>query len=1187
MEGDIVSHTKSHFDHANEITELLNILLTGTDADKGAKIIKRLSEILDMYQEQSHLMDPYLENLVGPVIVKLREYVERPQDFSPNSTGHLLFRYLYLVTKTRGYKTVVKFMSHDVADLEPVFEFLCVMDDRSVPWETRYICFIWLSLICMIPFDLKRVDSASNTEASLISRMFNVCKEFLKSTGKERDGAGLLLARLLSRRDIGDALMPYIDWTKMRLNSDADVFEITGILSSLCSIYIYASREVLLPTLDNGVIPLLTMDFFDKYENNSLVRKLRTKLTQRVGLCYLKPKIAPWRYQRGHRSMRQNLGDGSSTATAKAGDLIDLESGSQGNTDDDEYVSDNLETVIDILLNGLRDKDTIVRWSAAKGIGRITQRLPHELAEDVIDYLLELFQENTLISPSTLKLDLSAVSDSTWHGASLAVAELARRGLLLPHRLKETIPWIMLALKFDLKRGSHSIGAHVRDAACYVCWSFARAYAPSVMEPFVGHIAKNLVVVSVFDREINVRRASSAAFQENVGRQGIFPCGIDIIQLADYFSLGNRSNAFLSVAFEIAKYKDYTDTLVNHLVSTTTRHWDKAMRVLAASALQRLATLQPYYFINLILPDLAPYAVHKDMQISHGALLATAEICLALKQCRDNDTELEAYWQSKQQLIKELGSIPSRIPPKSLTTFGSEHIREAVCRLVESMAIVHIPNFPIVVEKQVMTTALDTWKNMVHSSLERKEENVQEFAVAAFGAIAATYGISKEETYTCLDKIASARLVYGRRGYALALGKVSYLVDDRRAWLPDVLRHLCSAAQVQQEQQANDAEAKRNAVIGLRNIIVNVDGEFKQVLSKDDFEALLNSLQLCLADYSTDQRGDVGSWVRSASMECLQCLLPLIARIDATSPPETCFLTTTGITRVIAALLKQSVERIDRVRDCAGTVLCDLLYTKSTKNPVLLDIPNREMLEKYITSDISWSSPADLYPVMTHILSAEPYRFELLTGLISSAGGLTESLVRHSSSCLIDYMNSLPTTSSYGSVSLENMARNLLQIFTNYEKQDRVILPLMDVVGLLYESGTLGKIEKDVIHNNFLIAVRKECFKSKNIRKLLSATKVYAGMTSLQCSQVKVKAIQQMLSYLIHAFPRVRMEVSDQLYTYISVLDDEEMTEGTMKAEEIITGTDWSGALPEIKATRDKLYGLLKVPKPVLKATKK
>lgn len=66
-------------------------------------------------------------------------------------------------------------------------------------------------------------------------------------------------------------------------------------------------------------------------------------------------------------------------------------------------------------------------------------------------------------------------------------------------------------------------------------------------------IAQNLVIVSVFDREINVRRASSAAFQENVGRQGIFPHGIEIIQMADYFSLGNRNTSFLTIAAEIAK----------------------------------------------------------------------------------------------------------------------------------------------------------------------------------------------------------------------------------------------------------------------------------------------------------------------------------------------------------------------------------------------------------------------------------------------------------------------------------------------------------------------------------------------------------------------------------------------------------------------------------------------------------
>ena len=54
----------------------------------------------------------------------------------------------------------------------------------------------------------------------------------------------------------------------------------------------------------------------------------------------------------------------------------------------------------------------------------------------------------------------------------------------------------------------------------YVCWAFARAYAPDVLQPHVEQLAQALIQVAVFDREINCRRAASAAVQENVGRQG-------------------------------------------------------------------------------------------------------------------------------------------------------------------------------------------------------------------------------------------------------------------------------------------------------------------------------------------------------------------------------------------------------------------------------------------------------------------------------------------------------------------------------------------------------------------------------------------------------------------------------------------------------------------------------------------
>ena len=57
-------------------------------------------------------------------------------------------------------------------------------------------------------------------------------------------------------------------------------------------------------------------------------------------------------------------------------------------------------------------KDTVVRWCAAKGIGRITNRLPKALGDEVVESLLQLFAVGE--------------GDCAWHGGCLAFAELAR-----------------------------------------------------------------------------------------------------------------------------------------------------------------------------------------------------------------------------------------------------------------------------------------------------------------------------------------------------------------------------------------------------------------------------------------------------------------------------------------------------------------------------------------------------------------------------------------------------------------------------------------------------------------------------------------------------------------------------------------------------------------------------------------
>lgn len=125
------------------------------------------------------------------------------------------------------------------------------------------------------------------------------------------------------------------------------------------------------------------------------------------------------------------------------------------------------------------------------------------------------------------------------------------------------------ALYFDIRKGAHSIGSNVRDAASYVLWSLSRAQSVEALEPHALNLARHLVVAALFDREIHIRRAASAAFQEYVGRtvstacthnvndsntlQSLFPHGIDVLRKTDFYAIGVRRNAFIVAAPEVAE----------------------------------------------------------------------------------------------------------------------------------------------------------------------------------------------------------------------------------------------------------------------------------------------------------------------------------------------------------------------------------------------------------------------------------------------------------------------------------------------------------------------------------------------------------------------------------------------------------------------------------------------------------
>lgn len=81
------------------------------------------------------------------------------------------------------------------------------------------------------------------------------------------------------------------------------------------------------------------------------------KIIQRIGMTFLPPRVASWRYQRGSRSLAANLsgGDGNASSDSKP----DSKNGELESEDID--VPDEIEEVIDELIQGLGVGDSIVR----------------------------------------------------------------------------------------------------------------------------------------------------------------------------------------------------------------------------------------------------------------------------------------------------------------------------------------------------------------------------------------------------------------------------------------------------------------------------------------------------------------------------------------------------------------------------------------------------------------------------------------------------------------------------------------------------------------------------------------------------------------------------------------------------------------------------------------------------------
>lgn len=216
---------------------------------------------LTKYQEQSQLLDPLLDGLVKPLARLLADLAPAVDPAAlPPGTLHAVARLLWQLSIVRGYKAVLRFFPNEVAYFETVVQLLAQLEAASCGttaqcssldgqglWEAQYVCLLWLALLVLIPFDLALVDSSLSSSAAtggsagtsgsgsgaasltaapgyppIVGTILSLGQAHLASPGSSREMAAVVLGRLITRPDMGAALLEVLDWGCAALQAPAD-----------------------------------------------------------------------------------------------------------------------------------------------------------------------------------------------------------------------------------------------------------------------------------------------------------------------------------------------------------------------------------------------------------------------------------------------------------------------------------------------------------------------------------------------------------------------------------------------------------------------------------------------------------------------------------------------------------------------------------------------------------------------------------------------------------------------------------------------------------------------------------------------------------------------------------------------------------------------------------------------------
>jgi hypothetical protein len=887
-------------------------------------------QLIEPFQGDPQLLDAHLKTLLPPIVEAYLAFLQVSQAKSPSSLTVTLdvaaSKLLYTFCKVRGEKIIIGFLNNEPRYLELILtnleDFKTLSADSDTAWEKSYISLLWLTHLMLVPFDLSSISgpvqlledyermSLQPQVPSIARRVIALGLHYLASATREQDAAAKMLVRLVTRPDMQGLDLPaaVVSWALTKLlnptaSPNSNLHTFLGPLRFLVGMTVSVDTPglaTLIPSIYSAGQRLMDDAMLAFLSSSAVTKKLVIKLLRNVALLSL-------------QSSFDNLVDFFETSGV-------------------------LEETIEYCLQSLEDRDTPVRFASSKALSLIVLRLDPEMGHEVVQAVLDSFQED--MPRSSARPDFGAANALRWHGLTLTLAHALFRRSASPQQLPEILNALLLALSFEQRSAvGVSTGSNVRDAACFGIWSLSRRYTTkellSADTSLIGFdfyqnaasiiqvVAIQLLLSACLDPSGNIRRGSSAALQELIGRHpDQVSNGISLVQVVDYHAVGLRQRAMVDVAQSAANL----DPIYREALLAALGKWrglgstDVSSREAAAESIGLLCAPQASGHVSITLVHLKQCLLAfpgSDLEQCHGSLLALSRIIdtkvlqRTESNCPDTSVEDLSYLVSLWELFSGDESL-YRIQTSRATR---AELPSAVAKLLASLSELSLSSGVASLNLSPQTLKVSQIVSGLISSSESSVLQVLPRVVEALSRLSES-GLTMTpmlDLSGCLVRIAhdSSGMILQGSGRVVALGAAF-------SWLQDIYDCNQIAACNLLSTMIQTAPLTEWRIVALRAMELIIQAG---KIRADVLPELILALDAGLNDYTITERGDVGSLVRTKAIQCVQ-------RLWESGQPV---LETASQQLLQGNILRLALEKMDRVRiQAAGCLEQDSVLKRST-----------------------------------------------------------------------------------------------------------------------------------------------------------------------------------------------------------------------------------------------------------------